>query len=84
MVLLMVALSGHVQAQETSEQAHEVCAYVQTALPLLIYGYVDMISDPLVIDGRAPPWLLYGGSFTIIRPVLQPEPLVLPMVDEGR
>jgi len=82
MVLVIVALIGQVQAQETFKQrdqvcdymqAHQVCVYVKTAVPWLIYGYSEMISRPLVLDPKsgAPPWLEYRSS-VIIRTALEP------------
>jgi len=47
---------------------------IQAALPWLIYGYTEIIGDPLVVDLRCPPWLRYGGSMTI-RTALQPADL---------
>ena len=71
MVLVMAALMGRVRAQDTFKQADQVCAYVQAALPWLIYGHVEIISDPLVVDVTGPPWLRYGGILTIRSPLGQ-------------
>ena len=72
--LVMVALIGQAQAQETFKQRDQVCAYVQAALPWFFYGYTEIVSEPLVVDGRCPPWLRYGGSVSI-RTALQPADL---------
>src|SRR5215472_9727843 len=89
MVLVIVALIGQSQAQETFKQrdqvydymqAHQVCAYVLEALPLFFYGYSEMISRPLVLDPKwgAPPWLEYRSSVTTrtaLQPVFEPTDL---------
>ena len=74
----MAALMGRVRAQETFKQTDQVCAYVQAALPWLIYGYVEIVSDALVVDLTGPPWLRYGGSVTIRSPLGQPDLQVSP------
>ena len=82
LVLVIVALIGQLQAQETFKprdqvydymQAHQVCVYVQTVLPEFFYGYSEIISRPLVFDPKwgAPPWLEYRSS-VIIRTALEP------------
>jgi hypothetical protein len=65
LVLIMVALIGQGRGQERFKQRDQLCAYVQAALPWLICGYTEIISDPQVIDGRCPPWPRYRGSVTI-------------------
>jgi hypothetical protein len=77
MVLVIVALIGQAQAQETSKQRDQVCAYVQEALPWpLVYGHIEINSRPLVLDPKwgAPPWLEWRTSDNI-RMALQPVDL---------
>jgi hypothetical protein len=95
-VLVIVALIGQAQAQETFKQrdqvydymqAHQVCASVREALPSFFYGYSEMNSRPLVLDPKsgAPPWLEYRSS-VIIRTALEPvfEPTDLRVSPDSR
>ena len=65
----MLALMGQARAQETLEQQDKVNVYVLEALPWLVYGYGEIINNPVVGSMQCPPWLRDRGGVTIMNPL---------------
>ena len=76
----MVALMGQARAQETSELPDQLDVCVTHTLPWLVYGYIELVTDPVVVvEGRAPPWLIYGGSLNVVGPLPHVSATVSPI-----